>query len=228
MLSFPNGRPVVSVQRPVAAGFTIDQEGKALVATQVGGVFGVRKSAGSGAEVFLGVSIDMLKQVTELAYGEVLVQGAGNTITIAYAPVGSTIRIVNNNTGTVQAAGSAANANEYSISGQVISLNAAQTGNAYTVTYKFNPTVVQVIALFGNVHPGGAAGDYLGLCGVIEKGDVFTSEYDTAVDWGVASPLVRLGANGIFTTAGSGTLVPNVTVIQAPSLGVGFLGLNIR
>jgi hypothetical protein len=48
------------------------------------------------------------------------------------------------------------------------------------------------------------------------------------VDWTVAAPVVRLGANGVFTTAGSGTILSNVTVIQAPDLGVGALGLEIR
>lgn len=231
MILFPNTRIVQSVERPVATGFTVDQEGQCLVATQVGGVYGVKKSAGAAStEVFVGVSHNMLKTVTSLAFQETLVQGGANTITLTYTPTSTAvIYLFDQTSSTVQTVGNpGTTANQYSLSGNVITLNAAQTGHTYLVAYRFAPTVPQALALFGNVHPGGAAGDYLGQIGVIQKGDVFTTEYDTSVDWTVASPIVKSGANGQFTIGGSGATLSNVTVIAAPSAGVGVLGLEIR
>lgn len=226
MILFPNTRPVLSVERAVAGGFTIDQEGKALVSAMVGGIFGVKKSAGIAGEVFLGIAFNMLKPVTEMPYLESLTQGASNTVTLSYTPLAGTLRITDVNTGTQQTAAVSA-ANAYQIAGNVVSLFAAQTGHVYLISYRFAPTAAQVIALVGNVHPGGAAGDYLGQVGVIQKGDVFTTEYDASVDWSTG-PAVSLGANGVFTVGGAGVVLTNVSVIAAPQAGIGALGLEIR
>lgn len=229
MLSFPSTKVFQSIERPVAAGSSITAEGKALIGATVGGVFGAKMSAGSAGEVFLGVSINMLNIPVDAPYQESLTQGAGNTITLTYTPTASSLLLVDSNTSTVQTVGNpGTTANQYSISGQVITLNAAQTGHAYLAQYRFNLTVAQWVALWGNVHPGGPAGAYLGQTGIIQKGDVYTSEYDTAVDWTGNNLAVKLGANGIFTTAGSGVTLTNVTVIAPPQAGLGYLGLEIR
>jgi hypothetical protein len=227
MLQFPNTRVIASTERPVAAGAVIDQEGKALVADWTGGVFGVKKSTGAAGEQFVGASVNMLMPVTELPFGETLTQDATNTITLANTPIAGTILLVDTNSGTVQTAGSPSTANQYSISGKVITLNSAQTGHKYSVAYRFAPTVAQAIATYGNVHPGGPAGQYLGQIGVITQGDVYTTEYDTTVDWSVGG-VVKLGANGLFTLAGSGVSLSNVTIIKAPAAGNAVLGLEIR
>jgi hypothetical protein len=227
MLSFPQTKVFQSIERAVAAGFTIDQEGKALTWTSVSGVSGVRKSAGTGTEVFAGVALNMLYLPVEVPFSERLTQ-ASLAITLSNTPLGGTLRVYNVTTATVFTAGNGTDANTYSLSGVTATLPVANNGNVFLVSYRFAPTVAQAQAFWGNVHPGGPAGAYLGQIGVIQKGDVFTTEYDTAVDWTVAAPVVRLGANGVFTTAGSGTILSNVTVIQAPDLGVGALGLEIR
>jgi hypothetical protein len=227
MLLFPNTRIISSVERPVALGFTIDQEGQALVADTVGGIYGVKKCVGSGSEQFVGVAVNMLKPFQTAPFNEVLTQGAGNTITLSNTPLVGSILIIDQNTGTVQAFNVGVGPNQYNIAGTVVTLNAGQAGHKYFAAYRFTPTIIQYTAFFGNVHPGGAAGDYLGQCGVITKGDVFTTEFDTSVDWTAGAP-VLLGGNGLFTTTGSGNVLSNVSVIAAPGAGLGALGLEIR
>ncbi len=229
MILFPNTKIIESVERPVAAGQTVDQEGRALTGVLTAGTFGVRFSAGSGTESFVGVSFNTPAVLTRIPLIEDKVQSSANTITLSQTPIGGTIRVRNETSGTVQTAGSPSNANEYSISGNVITLNAAGVGNTIRVWYAYVPTTVQAVALFGNTQPGGQAGLMLGQAGVITRGDVYTTEFDTTSDW-VTGGTVRLGASGLFTLGGSGTQLTNVTIIAVPSVGSGVpaLGLQIR
>ena len=226
MILFPSSKIVQSTEMPVATGFTVTAEGAALVADRTSGVFGAKMSAGVANEQFLGVSLAQQLTLLYVPKVESLVQGAPNTITLAKAPASGSLRVVDATTGTVQTLGAATNANEYSIVGQVITLPAAQTGHTYTVYYRYSPTTVEARTIQGDIPAGGAASLTLGSVGVITQGTVVTSEYDTSVDWSVANPVVKLGANGLFTIGGSGVTVPNAYVTQIPSATDSFLGVH--
>jgi len=229
MILFPNTKIIEAVERPVASGQTVDQEGRALVGLLTAGVFGVKFAAGSGSESFVGVSVNTPAVLTRIPIIEDKVQSSANTIVISQTPSASTLRVQNMTTGTVQAAGNPSNANEYSISGTTITLNSAGTGQSIRVWYAYAPTTVQAVALFGNTHPGGQAGLVLGQVGVITRGDVYTCEFDTTQDW-VTGGTVKLAANGLFTLTGGGNSLTNVSIISVPSIGSGVpaLGLQIR
>ena len=57
MLYFPNGRDYISQEFPVSASAMIAAEGVALVADNANGVFGVKPSAGTAGEKFVGVAV---------------------------------------------------------------------------------------------------------------------------------------------------------------------------
>lgn len=229
MILFNQSRIIESVERPVASGQTVDQEGRALVGVLTAGVFGAKFAAGSGSEQFLGVSFNTPALLSRIPLIEDRTQSAANTITLSQAPISGTLRIQNTVSGTVQSAGNPSNANEYSISGTTVTLNSASIGVKFRVWYAYVPTTVQAVALFGNTHPGGQAGLALGQTGVITRGDVYTCEFDPTSDW-VTGGTVRLGTNGIFTLGGSGTQLTNVSIIGVPSIGSGVpaLGLQLR
>jgi hypothetical protein len=124
MLSFPQTKVFQSIERAVAAGFTIDQEGKALTWTSVSGVSGVRKSAGTGTEVFAGVALNMLYLPVEVPFSERLTQ-ASLAITLSNTPLGGTLRVYNVTTATVFTAGNGTDANTYSLSGVTATLPVA-------------------------------------------------------------------------------------------------------
>jgi len=227
MILFPNTRIVQSFERPVAVGSTVSAEGTPLIGDWAGGVFGVKPTGGGATDQFVGVSIN--QQLTPLAFPnfEDLVANSTPTVTLSYTPIGGSIRVYDVTNAVAQTAGNPTNVNEYSISGVVITLHSAKVGATIRVSYRYVPTTVQAIALQGNIPPGGAAGLTLGSVGVITEGDVWTSEFDTAVDWTANPTIVKLGANGLFTVGGSGATVPNAYIVDVPTTSNAWLGIHI-
>jgi hypothetical protein len=229
MLIFQHSRIEGSIERPVAAGASITAEGAALVADYTSGVFGVKMSTGAAGEKFVGVSVARVIPATQAAKIETLTVAA-NTVTLAKTPVNGTIRVVpaGGAAYTVQAGAPAA-------AGQVQNVNGSKTltfntgtenAKVVTVTYLYNLSAVEAVALQGNAEAGGTAAAYLGQIGCITKGDVYTDQFDTLVDW--SSPAnCTLGANGKFTIGGTGVAVPGY-VISAPADGAAYLGLHIN
>ncbi len=240
MLHFELSKLFQTVERPVATGATVTQEGSALVWDAVNG--GVKPSTGAAGEIFAGVSFSQqmtplaLPQVDSLTATSPAASGTAPTVTTSYTPVSGSLRVVDTTTNTVLAAGTpASNAGQYSIAGSVITLNSALAGHTIEAFYRYAPTTAQVLAVQGNIPPGGSSALLLNSTGVVIFGDVVTTEFDTSVDWTSVSEStpVTLGANGLFTIGGSGTALTGVYVTQLPTVGnnnygAALLGLHIR
>ncbi len=211
MLYFPKSRFQVSHEVAVAAGATVTAEGQALVASTVAGVFGAAPSSNSAGEVFLGVAVAEQLTLTSLPKVEQFVQGAGNTQTLSRTPSGGTLLVYDVTAGAVIAAG----AGGWSLTGAFLSLDAGTNGHTVRVFYRYAPTTLEAQAVQGDIRPGGAAALQLNQVGVVKSGIIYTSEYDTAVNWLAANPVIKLGANGRFTIGGTGTTI-NGVVISAP------------
>jgi len=221
---------VDSVERPVATGSTVTAEGACLIADTSGGELAVKPAAGSTGEQFVGVSLSQQLTIEYLPMVEVASVPAESayTITLGHTPVAGSLLIVGASTGTIAAGNPGTTTAQYSISGATITFHADQADEAMTISYRYAPTVIEAKTLQGDIPPGGAAGLILDSVGVIRRGDILTSEYDTSVAWTDNPPAVYTGANGLFTTDNSGTLLTNVTVTQVPSASEPFLGLEIR
>ncbi len=224
MLHFELSKLIQTIERPVAVGATVTQEGTPLVWNVAGG--GVQPSTGVAGEIFAGVSFS--QQMTPMQFPQydsltatAASSGANPTITLSNTPIAGTIRVVNVTTGTVQTAGTPATANQYSIAGNVITLNTGATGDTIMVSYRYAPTTAQVLAVQGNIPAGGSAGLLLNSSGVVLQGDVFTTEFDTSVDWTTVSEAtpITLGANGLFTIGGTGTPLTGAYVVSLPTAG---------
>lgn len=229
MLYFPQTRIELSVERPVAQGSQITAEGAALVGVLVGGVFGVKHSAGVAGERFTGVSINSVTALTQAPKIEEAVLGSTHAIVVGAEPIGGTVRVVVGT--TVLAAAAAPSATEYAVdplNPRRFLFDASFTGQKVTIVYAYAPTLAQAMALQGNVLPGGPAGQYLGQVGVVTRGDVFTDQWDTTADWSTAVGVV-LGANGKFApTANPANALQGVQIIELPSAQRSYLGLNIN
>ena len=229
MLYFPATRIINSIEFPVASGSTITAEGAPLTWNAAAG--GVKLSVGDSTDRFAGISLSQQLTPTTLPYVENLtIPGSVSyTVTTTFAPVGSTIFVTDTTTGTVQTAGNPATTdNTYSISGSVLTLHANRAGNTIQVTYSYSPTVQQVLNAQGNVPAGTAVSAVLGSTSVIVEGVVFTSMYDTSVNWAtVAAGAIQLGV-GKFTAGGSGQSIPGAYVYSLPSVTQPFLGLWFR
>lgn len=227
MLRFELSRIVDTTERSVATGSTVTAEGQALVQDVVNG--GVKPSTGAANEIFVGVS--MAQQLTMLAFPKVedLITAADNTVTMAALPLASTLLVVRTDTGAVLAAGvPAGDATKYSIAGGVITVNAALVGKTIRTSYRFAPTTLQAKVIQGDIPPGGAAALLLNRVGVVTKGEIFTTEFDTTVDWTTVTnaTLITLGANGLFTIGGAGSGIKGAYVTQLPTAAAPFLGIH--
>lgn len=222
MLYFPSTRQANSVELPIAASAAVTAEGCALVADNTAGVFGVKPSTGSAGEQFLGVSVSQQLPLLNYPKVEEKVQGASNVITLARTPSAGTIIVFNVTTGAPLVV-----TTDYTISGKAVTLQAGTLGNTIRVIYKFVPDATEARAIQGDIYPGGATGTALSQVGVLRSGPVFTTEFDGSVNWSAASPVIKLGANGLFTIGGSGTTV-DAAVLQAPTTTNPFLGLLLK
>jgi hypothetical protein len=108
-------------------------------------------------------------------------------------------------------------------------------GDQVQVTYKYDLTVVQRRALFGDIQPGGYVGDTIGQIGVVTRGTVYTSEFDHSANWaaagsGAANTIVVKadGQVGLGTpgTAPAGIAIPNAYIVSLPTQDIPFLGIT--
>lgn len=223
MLYFPNTKANISTEFAVASGSTIDAEGMALVASTASGVFGAKEAAGSSSEIFLGVSVSQQMNLNKASKKEDQIQGATDTLTLAFTPNAGTVAVYDVTAGALLVV-----TTNYTIAGNVITMNSATRGHEITITYDYTPNANQARALQGDIYPGGPAGAALGQIGCIRNGIVYTDQFDTSVDWTVANPVVRTAASGQFTTAGTGVVLSRVSVIAAPVAGFAYLGLLLN
>ena len=220
MLYFPNGRPILSSELPIASGASIAAEGQALVGSTVNSVFGVAPSAGTGTENFLGLAVSQQIALTSFPKVQEFVQPNTDLITLSRTPSASTLAVYNVTTNTLLTI-----TTHYTVSGAVVTMNSAFRGNTIRFIYKFAPSAVEARAISGDVYPGGAAGTSIGQVGIFMKGTVFTTEFDSTKDW-TQTVTVKTGANGQLTQGGSGVTVPCV-IVSVPSTTNPYLGVML-
>jgi len=230
MLNHIKTRVTDSFEAPVVAGSNIVTEGQALVKTFVNGVAHVAPSTGVAGESFIGFS-----------YGETVIPNTAPavhhvpvalaTVTLPNAPVGGTQLRVTSNGVALTSAGAAPTpvAGSYVITGNVITLNAAEVGTVVDVTYRYALTAQQAQMLYGDGVIGQSAAALLNSTGVITCGTVYTDQYDVTADFSAAG-IIRLGANGVMTNvAGTGiALTGIVTVVELPTAENPMLGFRMN
>ncbi len=235
MLYFPQSRIELTVERPLVPGAVINAEGAALAGAFSGGAYGVQNTTGTN-DVFAGVSINNPIQVLTAPFIEQLTVPADGVVQLSYTPIGGSMSVVDANTNavlslTATAAASALTANQYQADATnpaAIDLNTSNSGRVINVAYRYAPTVLQSMNLQGMVLPGGPAGAFLGQIGVITRGDVFTSEFDTSANWGAAVG-VTLEANGLFGAATTlANAIKGAQLIQVPTVGSAYLGVFVN
>jgi hypothetical protein len=223
MLYFPRGKGYVSNEYAVAASASIAAEGQALVADTTAGVFGVKPGSATAGEKFMGVAVGQQITISSLARVEEYVVPAGAAVTLKRTPSGGTVSVWDQTAAAVIAAGGGG----WTLSGAVLTVQAGHVGHTITVFFKYAVTVAESRAIQGDQFPGGPAGNVVSQIGAIKNGVVFTSEFDSTVNWNATNPTVTLGANGQFTIGGTGTAIQAV-VVQAPTASSPYLGLDLQ
>lgn len=225
MLDFTRTSVVEARELPTVNTTSITAEGQALVVDYTGGVCTLKASAGTGGEIYYGCSL--AQQLTLLELPEIVVDVVATSYTLPHTPIGGSIYIYNVTAGSEITFNAGAGSGQYNIVGNVLTFNAAQVGNTFRAQYRYVPTTLEAQTIQGSIPPGGAASLLLNSMGAIIKGQIATSNYDTAVNWNVANPVLTLGAGGRYTLGGSGGAVPGAKIINIPSSEDSFLVFEI-
>lgn len=221
MLNFSGSNIVSSTTRKLAAGTGNIGEGLALVAKYENGELRVAPSTGASGEIFVGVSfnnrsIDKTYPVATTRY----TADSNGLIVLPHAPLPSALKVVDSGGTTLTSAASAATG-KYVLKGNTLTVDA---NLVVDVAYDYSPSVVEALARQGDTWPGIGAVALQGVTGVIEAGDIQTNQFDPTADWSLKT--VKLGANGRFTTGGSGVTLTGVIITQIPVEGGNVLGLR--
>lgn len=224
MLDFSKTRIELSVERPVAQGQVVQAEGVLLQGDLSTGVYGVKPTAADAKDGLAGISVNSVTWQPTVPHIEEFVVDATLKVTLGFTPIGRPQAFkVDPDTGLLSAATIAMAA-----TGTVGTLSGVAEKDVVRVVYQYSPTMLQIMALQGNILPGGPAGHYLGQVGVITRGDVFTDQWDVSADWSTAKG-VKAGANGLFVpVAAVADGIQGITIIELPSVGSPFLGLNVN
>lgn len=217
-------------ERAVLASATISEEGQLLMYVDAGdGTLAVNVSAGASTDRIAGFAItDALKYVTTTVVEEVTVPVGGGTVSLRQNNlVASSTRAVGSVTGALTAVGGAPAAGEFqmAIVAGTITFNTAQAGETVTVTYRYTPTLDEVLATYHERSVNNRAQDYFSSVGVgCESGEIFLTTYDTTLAYAVGG-LVYSGAAGLVTSAATSTVVVGI-ISQIPSVADGRLGVK--
>lgn len=227
MLSHAKTRLENSRQYGVASTFAIAAEGLALIFANDNGVANVKPSTSGTSDQFAGFSLShTMVPSSALYYGTIT--AAATVLTLPNTPISGQI-VLMDGAQVLTAGNPATTANEYSISGNVVTLHSGQSGKAITVRLRYALTAEQAVQLYGEGMPGDlAAADIYDRVGAITKGTVYTDQYDVTGTW-TAGAAVKSGANGqVVPAAGTGTTIPGCVVAEVPSASNGgFLGLHL-
>ena len=217
-----------AVEKAVATGATVAKEGLALIAVMEGGVEKVKPSTGAADEKFVGFSLltnitpDVLNNFVEAT----IPAASPYTVTIEHSNIVSGQIVANDLTagGQLTLGDPATNDDQFSFNNGVLTFAAARANHVIVIGYRYYPTVLEAQSTYyeGSIN-NGAAQLFNRVAVAVGPGEFYTTEYDVTTDWTSVTD-VRLGANGIITGAGSGTVISD-RVVSVPGLGSAFLGI---
>ena len=228
------------------------EEGLALTSVIENNVAKARRSNGVDNTIFLGVSwgdrlgvsaITSLPKIITATAGAANSGGAGFArVSLGYTSTGTPDMTVINGAGygaaapmTPVAIGAGLDtATEYGLDadGRSIVVINALAGTQFFIAFRYAPTAVELVQRFGDViWPQSST--QLHRIGVIATGDLYTTNFDTSVDWSTIDTLataevLRAGPNGRFTVNAAGAICRNTMVIAAPTAAQPFLGIKIE
>lgn len=223
----PFGKFEQSTEMLQAPGASFHSEGQVAVRVAGNTAAGVQASAGAATDVFAGFVIAGTSALpfAEPTYTKVetfLVPATG-VVTLSVTPASA------GDVGIYDLTTNAAVTGATVTGAQVSGLTA---GDQVQITYKYDLTVVQRRALFGDIQPGGYVGDTIGQIGVVTRGTVYTSEFDHSADYTKAGTTAALqlvaGADGqvkLGTVGTNGAAIPGY-IVSLPTQDVPFLGIT--
>lgn len=213
-------RIVDSSEAILAEGAQVTQEGQAMVAVPGKGI---SPSTGAENEIFAGFAMNQLCGIPVLEpYGiaveEFLVDSSAK-VTVQFTPIKSSVALIDLETDT---------AIDPTVNGKTIAAKDKEmtAGMKVKVVYRYALTNIQARAMMGDAQPGGPAGAIVGQCGLAKRGIIYTSCFDTSVNWAAATT-IKLDSGGFVTDqSGKGNTLAGAYVVKVPTAEIPFLGIE--
>lgn len=210
-----------SSEAVAAPGAVIQAEGMAMVRKTSAQYQGVLPSTGRTDEKFAGFSFagTSAAPFPEMYTNKVearVVSATGNVV-LTMTPIAGQVSVYNVTTSTQIATPT--------VTGNTVSGTGMNAGDNVVVTYKYTLNMIQQVALFGNVQPGGYSGAYIGQIGLVKRGFIYTSEFDASKNWAAATA-VKTAANGQITDQSGTGIEIDAQIIALPGVEIPFLGLE--
>lgn len=211
--------------KPLAAGSAINEEGTSLVFIKENGKLVVKPSTGAAGEIFAGVSTGVRRKPKYLNKVENHTVTATGVVELSRTPVIAGVWLDGTQVASIGATPVVpTDDGEANLLGNKLY---AKAGQAVKVIYQYEPTVTEAQQEVGDLPINGDGESATGMYSFVILGTVATTMFDVTSDWtGVVNP--RLGADGRFTAKGSGTLLANVFVENAPTAEADYLELSIK
>ncbi len=229
MLKLNATRPGEIAEKMIASGTTVESEGVPLVSVMENGQEHVKPCTGAVDEIFVGFSwmhniiptvVSRCEEIEVPANPDYIVQLDKGNIVAGQISGRNYSTFFTENTAVL-----AAGTFDVDTATGILTFHADDAGRVITMTYAYEPTVTEARRDFPNEHINiNPVFEFLNSLGVVLVGEVYTDQYDKAVDWNSVGNNIYLGA-GMLTGAGNVKIGGHVTHIPTPDnpfLGVQF------
>lgn len=220
-----------TISRKIAAGEKFTESGIIATYTRENGDLEVRLAKGGSNEEFAGITLTrsvppaILHKVIETVVPSVKKVDLGRTPIIDQ----HIVKIDGAKADMVADADSIDAAGKYALDGDFVIFHADDEGKELFVQMAYEPTVSEAREVLGDSPIGGLSETVTDMVTLITKGQVGTNFFDAASDWNATDELhPRLGAGGRLTLDGSGKVLSNVFIVEAPSSENASLVVEIR
>lgn len=237
MLNLNASRIMYSTPVPLSATVASIKEGALLEVSMEGGRATVVPATGNAGAKILGFArSQFMNPQTSPMVEDILIPAAPGpyTVTLSRTPlspsattVGANL-LVNGVPGSAMVWDDTPDATlDFFISGSVLTVHSSDAEKRIRVVYEYALTVTEAMLLYGHGVTDAAQSAIRSVDCISQAPLLFTTEYDRSDNW-AAGGQVYSGAGGVVTLKTTGTLLPGVTVWQAPNVDMhGFLGLQV-
>lgn len=209
----------------------LSEDGMAMIAVRENNDGVYRPSNGTADTIFAGFSLFEEKIFPTAEVRVELVTAVTTTLTLSRTPQASSL-LLKDDSQVLSVGTPGSNANEYSISGNVVTLHSGQSGKAIFAQYRYDLTAQEALMKFGDAIPGRTSLIMNKAVTIVNGGEVFTNMYDSTVDWNAvdlesSAEVLKARANGLVSINGNGAVI-NGHVIQVPNVNTPFLGIRFN
>ena len=210
---------VMTQEGDLLPGVAIHEEGVALVWHRENGKNYLKPSEGVSGEVFAGFAMSRNLPPAFQVFVEELTIDATLSYTLRRLPKAgqSLIKIAGTKADATVGEDNPTDAGDVHINGAELLFASADLGKKVFVQYASELTVSEARSITGDAPIGGLSANIRQRISYIKLGNVSTNMIDASADWSndaILNP--SLGAGGLLTVGGAGTLLKGVIIKKAP------------